>query len=64
MRKILPNVNRVMNGLSNQASHDILTGLVNRREFERRTECLLETIQQDKGLMHCVHGPRSVQGGQ
>ncbi|MEO1924950.1 MAG: EAL domain-containing protein [Gammaproteobacteria bacterium] len=35
--------------LSNQASHDILTGLVNRREFERRTECLLETIQQDKG---------------
>jgi diguanylate cyclase (GGDEF)-like protein/PAS domain S-box-containing protein len=33
--------------LSYQASHDTLTGLVNRREFERRTERLLATIRQD-----------------
>ncbi|MCK5668709.1 MAG: diguanylate cyclase, partial [Gammaproteobacteria bacterium] len=30
------------------ASHDPLTGLVNRREFEHRTERLLSTIQNDK----------------
>jgi len=35
--------------LSYQASHDTLTGLVNRREFERRAEQLLSTIRQDKG---------------
>jgi diguanylate cyclase (GGDEF)-like protein/PAS domain S-box-containing protein len=34
--------------LSHQASHDALTGLVNRREFERRTERLLSTVKQDK----------------
>jgi diguanylate cyclase (GGDEF)-like protein/PAS domain S-box-containing protein len=34
--------------LSYQASHDILTGLVNRREFERRTERLLSTKRQNK----------------
>ncbi|MEW8492490.1 MAG: EAL domain-containing protein [Candidatus Thiodiazotropha taylori] len=34
--------------LSYQASHDALTGLVNRREFENRAERLLATIQQDK----------------
>ncbi len=34
--------------LSHQASHDALTGLVNRCEFERRTERLLSTIRQDK----------------
>ncbi|MEE8378971.1 MAG: diguanylate cyclase, partial [Gammaproteobacteria bacterium] len=33
--------------LSFQASHDLLTGLVNRREFEHRAERLLSTIQQD-----------------
>jgi diguanylate cyclase (GGDEF)-like protein/PAS domain S-box-containing protein len=33
--------------LSYQASHDALTGLVNRREFERRAERLLTTIRQD-----------------
>ena len=35
--------------LSYQASHDALTGLVNRREFERRTERLLSTMERDKG---------------
>ena len=34
--------------LSFQASHDDLTGLVNRREFERRAERLLVTVKQDK----------------
>jgi len=34
--------------LSFQASHDALTGLVNRLEFERRSERLLSTIGQDK----------------
>lgn len=34
--------------LSFQAGHDALTGLINRREFERRAERLLSTIQQDK----------------
>ena len=33
--------------LSYQASHDALTGLVNRREFERRAERLLLTVRQD-----------------
>ncbi len=35
--------------LNYQASHDELTGLVNRREFERRVERLLSTIKQDQG---------------
>jgi diguanylate cyclase (GGDEF)-like protein/PAS domain S-box-containing protein len=34
--------------LNYQACHDALTGLVNRREFERRTERLLATVQHDK----------------
>jgi PAS domain S-box-containing protein len=34
--------------LTYQASHDALTGLVNRREFERRAERLLATVKQDK----------------
>ncbi len=34
--------------LSFQASHDALTGLINRREFERRAERLLSTIKHDK----------------
>jgi diguanylate cyclase (GGDEF)-like protein/PAS domain S-box-containing protein len=32
-----------------QASHDALTGLVNRREFEHRVERLLSTVKQDMG---------------
>lgn len=35
--------------LSYQASHDALTGLFNRREFEHRTEQLLSTTRQDDG---------------
>ncbi len=34
--------------LSYQASHDVLTGLANRREFERRAERILDTIRQGK----------------
>jgi diguanylate cyclase (GGDEF)-like protein len=34
--------------LTFHASHDALTGLVNRREFERRTERLLLTVKRDK----------------
>jgi diguanylate cyclase (GGDEF)-like protein/PAS domain S-box-containing protein len=33
--------------LSYQATHDVLTGLVNRREFESRAERILDTIRQD-----------------
>ncbi len=36
--------------LNYQASHDVLTGLINRLEFERRTERLLATIQHDKTI--------------
>jgi diguanylate cyclase (GGDEF)-like protein/PAS domain S-box-containing protein len=36
--------------VSYQANHDALTGLVNRQEFERRTERLLSTVKQDKGV--------------
>jgi diguanylate cyclase (GGDEF)-like protein len=35
--------------LSYQASHDMLTGLINRLEFERRAERLLATIEHDQG---------------
>jgi len=34
--------------LSYQASHDSLTGLINRREFEREVERLLSTARRDK----------------
>lgn len=34
--------------LSHQASHDELTGLINRREFERRAERLITTAKQTK----------------
>ncbi|MCP4432921.1 MAG: EAL domain-containing protein [Gammaproteobacteria bacterium] len=34
--------------LSYQASHDILTGLINRHEFENRTSRLLSRIQHDR----------------
>ncbi len=39
--------------LSFQASHDILTGLINRDEFENRANRLLSTIQYD-GAEHAV----------
>jgi diguanylate cyclase (GGDEF)-like protein/PAS domain S-box-containing protein len=34
--------------LSHQASHDDLTGLVNRREFERRLQRVLKTAREDR----------------
>ncbi len=40
--------------LSYQASHDALTGLVNRREFERRAERLLQTITKEKNGQHAI----------
>ena len=43
----------LMEQLSYQASHDALTGLVNRREFERRLQLLLETKTSD-GLGHVL----------
>jgi len=39
--------------LSYEASHDALTGLINRREFELRLERLLDTAQSDR-LEHAV----------
>ncbi len=39
---------RAENKLTFQANHDALTGLVNRRVFENRTERLLSTIKRDK----------------
>ena len=40
--------------LSYQASHDDLTGLLNRREFERRTERLISTMGQDDKGKHVI----------
>jgi diguanylate cyclase (GGDEF)-like protein/PAS domain S-box-containing protein len=39
---------RAQNELSYQASHDLLTGLVNRYEFERRVELLISTARSEK----------------
>jgi diguanylate cyclase (GGDEF)-like protein/PAS domain S-box-containing protein len=36
--------------LSYQASHDLLTGLINRHEFERRVERLLATLKHESGV--------------
>ncbi len=48
--------------LSYQATHDALTGLINRREFERR----MNRVMDEGGREHCVvvYGPRPVQTGQ
>ena len=42
-------VHRVASELSHQATHDALTGLVNRREFEERLKRLLETVRGEGG---------------
>jgi diguanylate cyclase (GGDEF)-like protein/PAS domain S-box-containing protein len=34
--------------LKYEGTHDALTGLINRSEFERRTNCLLSSIQKDR----------------
>lgn len=39
--------------LSYQATHDALTGLINRREFERYVELALQSAKRD-GEIHCV----------
>jgi len=41
------------NKVSYQATHDALTGLINRREFERRLELLLENARND-GAEHAL----------
>ena len=41
--------NQVVTELSYQASHDALTRLINRREFEQRVNRLISAIQHDKG---------------
>ena len=51
--------------MSYQASHDALTGLVNRREFERRLQEALEAAHGDEHPSRAVLSrPRSIQGGQ
>ncbi len=40
--------------LSYQASHDALTGLINRREFESRLNSALESVRADPSLRHAV----------
>jgi len=44
---------RLANRLSWQATHDELTSLVNRREFERRLEKVIETAREE-GSEHCL----------
>ena len=51
--------------MSYQASHDALTGLVNRREFERRLQEALEAAQAGgQKARALLPRPRPVQGGQ
>ncbi|MCC7198699.1 MAG: EAL domain-containing protein [Gammaproteobacteria bacterium] len=40
--------------LSYQASHDALTGLINRREFENRLSVALESARQDPTVRHAL----------
>ena len=44
---------RMAREISHQASHDHLTGLVNRREFERRLKRIISTAQEE-GSKHAV----------
>ena len=50
--------------MSYQASHDGLTGLVNRREFERRLEEALESTHGGGAARAVLPRPRPLQGGQ
>jgi len=43
---------RLHRALHYQASHDALTGLINRREFENRLTAAVESVRQDS---HCRH---------
>jgi diguanylate cyclase (GGDEF)-like protein/PAS domain S-box-containing protein len=45
---------RLHRALHYQASHDALTGLINRREFENRLTAAVETARQDAGCRHAL----------
>jgi Amt family ammonium transporter len=45
---------RLFRQLSYHASHDALTGLINRREFENRLENALNACHADQGLTHAL----------
>ena len=45
---------RLSRQLSYQASHDALTGLINRCEFENRLEAELDVARQDKNCSHAL----------
>ena len=45
---------RLQRALSYQATHDALTGLINRREFEHRLNEALHCMRQDPGARHVV----------
>ena len=56
---------RLKRALSYQASHDALTGLINRREFDNRLHGALCSGAARRGLLRAaVHRPRPVQGGE
>jgi diguanylate cyclase (GGDEF)-like protein len=45
---------RLHRALHYQASHDALTGLINRREFENRLTAAVESVRQDAGCRHAL----------
>ncbi len=45
---------RLHRALHYQASHDALTGLINRREFEKRLSVAVESVRQDAGVQHAL----------
>ena len=45
---------RLFRQLSYQASHDAVTGLINRREFENQLSGSLESLQSDRESMHAL----------
>ena len=57
---------RLHRALHYQASHDALTGLINRREFENRLTAAVENARQDAAgtAGAAVSGSRSIQTGQ
>ena len=56
---------RLKHALAFQASHDALTGLINRREFDNRLTGALQSARDGAGHARpAVRGPGSIQGGQ
>jgi diguanylate cyclase (GGDEF)-like protein/PAS domain S-box-containing protein len=45
---------RLQRALTYQATHDALTGLMNRREFERRLNDVLQTVRADESSTHVL----------